>query len=185
MADSLPTPVLPSFDRWVDDRLDRLRGNRVLDRVMYSASALGDDGRGWIALSALLIPFDRDRGRRFARDMAWLTIESIVVNKPIKDLVDRPRPPRARVPPHALRTPKDTSFPSGHAAAAGTMAVLVPRNRWMVPAVWALAGAISVSRVYVGVHHASDVVAGFAIGVAFGIAGRTLGPSAGATRPAR
>ena len=175
------TDSLTSFDSWVDARLDRLRGNRAIDRAMYTASALGDDGRVWIALSALLIPFDRDSGRRFGRDMAWLTLESIVVNKPIKSVVHRPRPTRLRTHPHALRSPQDTSFPSGHAAAAATMAVLVPRNRWMVPAVWALAGAISISRVYVGVHHASDVVAGFAIGVAFGIAGRTLGPSAGST----
>jgi len=57
------------------------------------------------------------------------------------------------------------SFPSGHATTLGAVvavvAVLAPR--WLVPAV-VLAAAVGISRLLVGYHFASDVIAGFLLG---------------------
>jgi undecaprenyl-diphosphatase len=63
--------------------------------------------------------------------------------------------------------PHSHSFPSGHAATsfacATILAALEPRLR--VPA-YVLAVAIALSRVYVGVHYLTDVLAGALLGVA-------------------
>lgn len=159
------------IDRWADRQVGRARGNRPIDRVMYSASRFGDDGRGWILVALVRSRFTADPWRTFARQMTWLSIESIVVNGPIKMAVRRPRPAFDRDHPHHLRRPTDTSFPSGHAASAATMAMLLAEDGWG-PLWWAIALTIGASRVHVGVHHPSDVVAGLVIGAGFGLLAR-------------
>lgn len=160
-------------DEWAGRELDRVRGVAALDLVMYGASRLGDDGRFWIAAAAV-----RAVGRpaplaRFGRQLAWLGIESAVVNGPAKSMVRRPRPAAARrhPHPHRLRVPSNSSFPSGHAASAGTMAVLLSEDG-LAPLWWAVALTIAASRVYVGVHHVSDVAAGLAVGAGIGYLAR-------------
>lgn len=90
----------------------------------------------------------------------------------IKDLVDRPRPPREIWLTHA----PGSSFPSGHAtqslatfaALAIVGAAVLPRARGPAIALAAaLAIAIGLSRIYLGVHWATDVCAGWLIGAAW------------------
>jgi undecaprenyl-diphosphatase len=88
----------------------------------------------------------------------------------LKDAADRVRPALAEPGVTALvSVPGDAGMPSGHAAtaaaAAGVVALLHPRLR--LPLV-SLAAAIGLSRVYLGVHYPSDVLAGFAVGLAVG-----------------
>jgi undecaprenyl-diphosphatase len=160
-------------DLWADRELVQLRGVPAVDLVMYGASRLGDDGLFWIAAAAV-----RAVGRpaplvRFGRQLAWLGIESAVVNGPVKGLVRRPRPAagRGNLHPHRLRVPSNSSFPSGHAASAATMAVLLSEDG-LAPVWWAVALTIAASRVYVGVHHVSDVAAGLAVGAGIGYLAR-------------
>jgi membrane-associated phospholipid phosphatase len=89
----------------------------------------------------------------------------------IKGWTDRARPPLADEDVHALvALPQSTSFPSGHSAtafaAATVVAVFHPRLR--VP-VFALAGLVALSRVYLGVHYWLDIVAGATLGVLIGL----------------
>lgn len=86
----------------------------------------------------------------------------------LKDLVGRVRPPLAHDSFTALVTlPADPSFPSGHAtsafAAAGVVAAMHPRLR---APVLALAALVALSRVYLGVHYPTDVLAGALLGLA-------------------
>ena len=86
----------------------------------------------------------------------------------LKDLVGRVRPPLAHDSLTALVTlPADPSFPSGHAtsafAAAGVVAAMHPRLR---APVLALAALVALSRVYLGVHYPTDVLAGALLGLA-------------------
>ena len=70
-----------------------------------------------------------------------------------------------------------SSFPSGHASAAAFTAVLLTGwdGRRSAPLWWTLATIVGASRAYVRIHHASDVVAGMAVGAALGVvAGRVL-----------
>lgn len=162
-------------DHWAGRELDHVRGVPALDLAMYGASRLGDDGLFWIAAAAV-----RAVGRpaplvRFGRQLAWLGIESAVVNGPVKGLVRRPRPVAARrhPHPHRLRVPSNSSFPSGHAASAATMAMLLSEDG-LAPLWWGVAITIAASRVYVGVHHVSDVAAGLAVGAGIGYLARRV-----------
>ncbi|MFB9316734.1 phosphatase PAP2 family protein [Cryptosporangium minutisporangium] len=84
-------------------------------------------------------------------------------------LVDRERPPVAQLD----EAPPTSSFPSGHTAATvccyGILAVLAAR-RTRVPRPWLFAGValavvlIGICRIYRGMHHPTDVIAGVAYG---------------------
>ncbi|MFZ4519221.1 MAG: phosphatase PAP2 family protein [Microthrixaceae bacterium] len=175
MDDLHPTGALRAVDRGAHALVARTCANPSVDRLMYLLSGLGDDGRIWIGAAAFEA-LRRDRpGARFLHSVAWLGIESAVVNLGMKRLVRRPRPAGGREHTHELRRPTDTSFPSGHAASAATMAVLLSEGSPLAPAYGLLAVGIGVSRVHVGVHHGSDVAAGWAVGVLFGLLARRTG----------
>lgn len=61
-----------------------------------------------------------------------------------------------------------SSFPSGHATTAGALAVVIAviAPRWR-KAAFIACGLIAISRVVVGAHYPSDIVAGFMVGSAF------------------
>jgi undecaprenyl-diphosphatase len=87
-----------------------------------------------------------------------------------KELFDRARPPVAGIDAVGV-IPASASFPSGHSATAFAAAVAVglfyPKLRRPL---LALAAIVALSRVYLGVHYASDVVAGSLLGVVLGLA---------------
>ena len=88
----------------------------------------------------------------------------------LKDIVGRPRPfTRYPEPPPLGRVPKDSSFPSGHAAMAFAAATVLSyyRPRWAA-AFFLLAVAIGYSRVYNGVHYPLDVLGGAVLGLLIG-----------------
>lgn len=168
--------VVDDFDAWADTALDRLRGNPAADRVFYGVSGVFDHSVGWLILGAL-------RGLRSEHDWAaavrvgtCVFAESAVVNIGIKSLFRRSRPLWVGERPHHLRTPLTSSFPSGHASAAFTAAALLSEDDALWPLYYGLALVVATSRVYVRVHHASDVLGGVAIGVLLGRLGRRLAP---------
>jgi undecaprenyl-diphosphatase len=161
------------FDRWAESLAAKGRGIPAVDATMYGASMLGDDGRVWIAAAIVRSRHQPDPLRHLGRQLAWLGIESALINGPAKRAVRRQRPLALIDHPHRLRRPGDSSFPSGHAASAATMAMVLSEDG-LAPLWWTLALTIAASRVYVGVHHASDVAAGLAAGAAIGYAARHL-----------
>lgn len=165
-----------AFDARVDTEFDRLRGNRVADRIFYGASALGDHGLLWLFLGALRGLRSEHDWRAAVRVGVGVGVESAVVNLGIKSLFRRKRPTWELGRPLPLRTPRTSSFPSGHATSAFTAAGLLSDDDSLWPLYYGLAVLVASSRVYVRIHHASDVLAGVPIGIALGRIGRRLAP---------
>ena len=164
------------FDSRVDDWFaQHLRGRPVADRVFYSASALGDHGTIWLILAAIR-GLRSDEGPPAAvRAAAGVGIESVLVNGPIKWMFRRQRPVLIGDRPLPLRRPRTSSFPSGHATSAFCAAALLSDGdeKW-APLYYGLALVVAWSRVHVRIHHASDVVAGMAIGALLGELSRRM-----------
>ncbi|MFD3545400.1 phosphatase PAP2 family protein [Streptomyces sp. NPDC058655] len=119
-----------------------------------------------------------DRGR--ALRVAVAAVVASVVQQGLKALVGRERP----VWPDPVDAAHYSAYPSGHAMTAtvvcGMLLWLLPgaAPRWALATAWAVA-AVSVlgvgfTRLHLGVHWASDVLAGWLLGVAV-VAGATAG----------
>ena len=167
--------AVAAFDDRVDEAFAPLRGRALADRVFYTATIVGEDGRIWLAIAALLALRPASR-RKAARLLVWLGVETVLVNGPIKQLVKRPRPVFEGEHVHKIRAQKSASFPSGHSASSAAVATILSEGSRLWPLWWAIALVIGASRVHVRDHHASDVVGGLVIGTAIGLAGRRLGP---------
>ncbi len=99
---------------------------------------------------------------------------TLAINTGVKLVVRRERPALEEAP-QAIAAPSSTSFPSAHAAMSAAavlvLAEAVPAARLPLRVA---SLAMAWSRVHLGVHHPSDVVAGYALGTATGLAARRL-----------
>jgi undecaprenyl-diphosphatase len=153
------------IDACAERALDRVR-SPGLDGVVYRLSSAADHSLLWQlcgAATALARGGDTRFAARFAVAMG---AESLVTNGAIKLLFRRVRPAEYEDIEfhHGLRRPITSSFPSGHATAAFCAATLLGGGSgW-----YALASGVAATRVYVRLHHASDVVAGACFGLVLG-----------------
>ncbi len=163
--DNLPTPI-DRFDDAVDRAWGRVfRGHPLADRVFYLASELGDFSLIWQLIGVAQGLRSDDDADATVRLGVSLLGESLLVNQGVKRLIRRPRPIAAQPRPHHVRKPQTSSFPSGHASSAFmAAAILSDRDPKLRPLYYGAAAVVATSRVHVQVHHASDVVAGAALG---------------------
>ncbi|MEX2100151.1 MAG: phosphatase PAP2 family protein [Acidimicrobiia bacterium] len=164
------------LDEAVDKWAAGVRGPR-LDPVFYGLSSAADHGLLWLALGAM-------RATRSGNPESALRlgvvmgVESALTNGPIKQCFRRVRPVLEEIDeelPYGMHHPITSSFPSGHAASAFTAATVLAGGP-ITPALYALATLVAVSRVYVRMHHASDIIAGAALGIAIGAVARKVFP---------
>jgi undecaprenyl-diphosphatase len=92
-----------------------------------------------------------------------------VANTVVKFTVRRRRPVLPGLPP-LTGTTTGLSFPSAHAATSFAGALAYRRMGLPAAPLLAAAGAMAASRVYLGVHYPSDVIAGAALGTALAAA---------------
>ncbi len=148
-----------------------------LDGVMWALTTAGVAGTVWLA--GVVATALADRRRRMAAWQAGLAIllTWTVSDGVLKPLVHRARPDtRFEATQVMAHPPTSWSFPSGHASSSAAGALMLA-STWPSARAgfWLLAIGISASRIYLGVHYPTDVVAGFAIGVlvAWFVRGRT------------
>lgn len=167
------TTMLDSVDRFGERAVGPLRRRPTVDRGAIYVSWAGEGAAAWFGWGTLRLALDQ----RVDPRRAWieagglaitLGLESAVVNVGVKGLVRRPRPVAQARSGREFRT---TSFPSGHAASSFAAATFLGRGGEWAP-LMGTAVAVTASRVILGVHHLSDVLAGAVVGVGFGLAGR-------------
>jgi len=141
-----------------------------MDGFWKAVTFLGNGGWFWIVLAILLLFTVKTRRAGFCALLA-MAAGFLITNVLLKNLVGRIRPYdviNGLVPLIARQS--DASFPSGHACASFASAFVYLRTlpgRWGAAAL-TLAILISFSRLYVGVHYPSDVIAGIVIGIVSG-----------------
>lgn len=139
-------------------------------------------GAGWLVAGGVVALRGGRHGRLAAAASAAGMFAAIgLVQGPLKHSFRRRRPFRHRLAVVVGPEPADSSFPSGHTAgsfaAAAALGTFYPGAR---PLLLALASGVGVSRVYLGHHFPSDVLAGAGLGWLVG----TLGARAVRRRPA-
>jgi undecaprenyl-diphosphatase len=150
------------------------RGEWV-QRPFAVASRLGD-GVVWYSLIAALPLVDGWDGLRASAHMLAAGCAALVVYKSLKGATRRKRPCHSLADIPTLVAPLDYySFPSGHTLHAVSFSVVAvhyyPRLAWvLVPFTLAVAG----SRIILGLHYPSDVVAAAGIGLLLAHAGIRL-----------
>ncbi|MBP7760387.1 phosphatase PAP2 family protein [Candidatus Saccharibacteria bacterium] len=122
----------------------------------------------WVSAAAIALLVILWRARRY-RDMAVVALGiggSAVINVILKALFQRDRPQLWE----RIVTENSYSFPSGHAMASASLAVVImvilwpTRWRW-----WAIAGGvvymvvIGLTRLYLSVHYPTDIMAGWLV----------------------
>jgi decaprenylphosphoryl-5-phosphoribose phosphatase len=165
-ADEAPAAVTPETLA-----LRKVQGALAKPKVVKTAQAMslfGEHAGGWLAIGAVGALVDRKRRGE------WLTAAAGVAaahgaSIAIKRVVRRRRPsdPGVQV---LVGTPSKLSFPSSHATSTTAAAVLYGglTGKKLTPA---LVPPMMVSRLVLGVHYPSDVVAGSVLGgaVAWGV----------------
>lgn len=84
-----------------------------------------------------------------------------------KSIVNKPRPHEFDSTIIALKNAKNGSFPSGHTAeafATATSLTLITHKWYVAVPAYAWAGLVGYSRLYLGVHYPSDIIAGALVG---------------------
>ncbi len=152
---------------------------RALDIFFLALSAVGTFSLLWLVLAVLMILVEEIRHPQFIRVFLAGVILTVFVVYGLKGAVRRDRP----TPPTGLIRVEDYSFPSAHAAYAFYGATILyhfhsqtrrskkSKKRlnlgrfnlfpWVV---FGMAVLVSYSRIYLGVHYLTDVVAGAIIG---------------------
>ena len=177
--------LIPDRKQTIDARLyvavNGLPHRRGTDDHIELLSDLGK-GAGWVAGAVWLALRGGPTGRRAgAASIGAMFTAVALVQGPLKSRFKRHRPFRNRLAIVVGPEPVDSSFPSGHTAGSFAAAVaLAAYYRKDRPILLGLAGAVGVSRVYLGHHFPSDVVVGAGVGTAIGLAwARLLGGRAG------
>jgi membrane-associated phospholipid phosphatase len=161
----------------LDERLLRVARTRFhsprTERLVSGFSRLGQHGAVWLAIGTVGWAVDPPRRARWRR-AATSVSSTYALNMAIKQAVRRPRPHLEGLPP-LTSTPTQLSFPSAHASTSIAGAIVYARLGLPAGPLYGLAAGLALSRLYLGVHYPSDILAGALLGTLVGtVAARSL-----------
>lgn len=157
-------------NRWCRD--DRVR------RFFAAISRLGD-GAFWYALMGLLVVSDGIDGVAASTHMAATGVIALTLYKLLKRWTRRPRPFAAHPRIRAWVAPLDEfSFPSGHTLHAVSFSlVAIAYYPWLASLLLPFSVGVALSRVVLGLHYPSDVLAATALGALLAVLSLRLLPT--------
>ena len=163
-----PSP-LPAFDQHLCLVANRWGARRTIGRFFGAVSRVGD-GAVWYVLMLILAACGGMRGALAAAHMLATGAVALAVYRCLQRWTRRPRPFRscggvvAHVPPL-----DEFSFPSGHTLHAVSFSIVaIAYFPALAPLLFALSALIAASRVVLGLHYPSDVLAAIVIGAGLG-----------------
>lgn len=163
-----PDGLLARETRWCRraNHYCRRRGIRTLFAVV---SRLGD-GVFWYLLMAALVVADGMDGLHASVHMAATGVVALSLYKLLKRWTRRPRPFAADLRIRAWVAPLDEySFPSGHTLHAVAFTVVaLAHYPWLAPLLLPFTAGVALSRVVLGLHYPSDVLAATGIALLLG-----------------
>ncbi len=158
-------------DHRVMRRMNRWKAPRWIRFWMLAATRMGD-GWLWYCLAAILLLGGGANRYAAVGAAGSAAIAGVFLFKALKHISHRERP--CQFEPHCwskVLPPDQFSFPSGHTMTAFSVALVVS---YFYPSLegplYFLAISIGVSRIVLGMHFLSDVLAGAVLGSAFGAA---------------
>ena len=163
-----PLP-LPAFDQHLCLVANRWGARRAIGRFFGIVSRLGD-GVVWYILMLILAVCGGMRGALAAAHMLATGAVALALYRCLKHWTRRPRPFRSCEGVVAHVAPLDEfSFPSGHTLHAVSFSIVaIAYFPALAPLLFALSALIAASRVVLGLHYPSDVLAAIAIGSGLG-----------------
>jgi undecaprenyl-diphosphatase len=160
-----------------DEQLFRRIGSfrhRALVASMRALTHFGD-AQSWIVVALFLLACGGNAAR-YGLLLGTAAALAAALSQVVKRSLRRPRP-SARGFEALIENPDAFSFPSGHAASAFAVAVaLAGQGYGLGPLALVLAGAIGISRVYLGAHYPLDVAVGAVLGCGCGALARLFAP---------
>ena len=165
--------IFTSLDSFGDNKLT-LKRTKKRDAFWFRLSRLADHSLIWFILGLIKFAIDQNL-RHLIIFVIVMAAESALTNGPIKFLFKRSRPHenentyvKGEKLPYGMRMPITSSFPSGHATAAmcatTLLGICLP---WTLLLLYPFGIAVGYSRMYTRMHHLSDILAGFILGLAY------------------
>jgi membrane-associated phospholipid phosphatase len=146
-------------------RIQRTIARKPVVRAARGLSHFGEHAGGWFALGLVGAAVDRERRKDWLTGAAGV-VAAHAASIAVKRVVRRKRPDDETVEV-LVKTPSRLSFPSSHATSTTAAAVVYSglTGRNLVPA---LVPPMLVSRLVLGVHYPTDVLAGATLGAVVG-----------------
>jgi undecaprenyl-diphosphatase len=165
---------LESADHRAAASINRLiAGHAALVAAVKAVTWLGSDGVLWTVIGAAAVVLALRRRWRLAAYLLVTGAGALVLDPVLKSLVGRLRP----VVAHPIAHGAGNSFPSGHSLGSivcygAVLLVFLPatHGRWrtaFIAVTVTLVALIGISRILLGVHYLSDVLGGWAVGIAW------------------
>jgi undecaprenyl-diphosphatase len=153
-------------------------GHRSLVRAYFGRVSRLGDGAFWYGLMALIVILDARDGLAASAHMAATGVIALLLYRWLKRWTRRPRPFARDRRIHALVRPLDEfSFPSGHTLHAVSFTVVaLAWYPFLAALLLPFCASVAVSRVVLGLHYPSDVLAATGIGLALGAGSVALVP---------